>query len=211
MPLAALICLCGAPAPPALGDFTGRDMATGELERFRGDFKRLAGLVEQQTAATVGGFAAGRLAVAGAFDEQTVIKQLKKLEKNIGRVMAARDPGRGTLVGRHWKPPKRQPETQNGRARLAAALQKHGFAWQKAWDIVRAIFAAMAEALLRGEDVETPIGTFETFYGPRERTRVRWGKTQTLFRNYKRVRFRPSPALQACLAPPAQQKDVIHR
>jgi hypothetical protein len=109
-------------------------------------------------------------------------------------------------VGRHWKPPKRQPETQNGRARLAAALQKHGFAWKKAWHIVRAIFAAMAEALLRGEDVETPIGTFETFYGPRERTRVRWGKTQTLFRNYKRVRFRPSPALQACLAPPAQQK-----
>ena len=31
--------------------------------------------------------------------------------------------------------------------------------------------------------VETTLGTFEVVYGPRQQTRVRFGKRQTLFRN----------------------------
>jgi hypothetical protein len=60
-----------------------------------------------------------------------------------------------------------------------------GFAFRKSAEIVNAVFAVITEALRHGEDVEieTTLGTFEVVYGPRQQTRVRFGKRQTLFRN----------------------------
>jgi nucleoid DNA-binding protein len=84
---------------------------------------------------------------------------------------------------------------------MAADLQKRGFSFRKASALVNAVFAAMTEALRRDEDVETPLGTFEVVYGPGTQTRERFGKPQMLFRNHKRLRFRPAPEFERALAP----------
>jgi nucleoid DNA-binding protein len=205
--MAVLVCVCGAPAEPVLGGIRGGHTPNVEMARFFEGFKRLAHFVEHQTAETVGDFAAaGRFAPADALNQ--IPEKLQSLEKAIGRVLAARDPRRKTLVGRHWKPPKRQPEAKSGRAWLAVELQKRGFAFRQARAAVKAIFDVMAEALRLGDDVETPLGTFEVVYAPREQTREHWGKTQTLFRNYKRVRFRPDAGWKRVLAPPGQKKHA---
>jgi hypothetical protein len=86
--MAVLVCVCGAPAKPALSGHT----LSIDLAWFLGDFKRLADLLEHQTAETIGDFAAGRFAPADALNELAVSGKLKTLEAAIGRALAAQGP-----------------------------------------------------------------------------------------------------------------------
>jgi nucleoid DNA-binding protein len=97
---------------------------------------------------------------------------------------------------------------------LASELQKRGFAFRKAREIVTAIFGCMTDSLRRGEHVETPLGTFEWAFRTRPgQARVRFDREQILFRNYKRVVFVPAPRLKdALLGPgPSQGQDNKHQ
>jgi nucleoid DNA-binding protein len=194
MPLSILVCLCGAPVRPVLSG--GAESRTGRAERnqLSKDFERRANLGEHipvgQRRTYVDDLLPARLPDLSA--------RVRKLEKAIGRTMAETDPARGTIVGRHWKPPFRKPT--GARDWLAIELQKRGFAFRKAREIVTSIFDCMRESLRRGEHVETPLGTFEWAFRKRPgQTRIRFGRKQILFRNYKWVVFVPDSRLKDAL------------
>ena len=76
-----------------------------------------------------------------------------------------------------------------GRDSLALELQKLGLTFDKAREVVDAIWESIKDALKRGEDVETPLGRFQVVERPEPRMRLRLGKIQQLYRRRKKVVF----------------------
>jgi nucleoid DNA-binding protein len=80
-------------------------------------------------------------------------------------------------------------------------LQKRGLEFREARKTLDAILDAMIESLRRGEEVDVqPFGTFVVEEQPKERRRTRWKKVQTLFRQRRKVVFRPGEVLHFKLA-----------
>jgi nucleoid DNA-binding protein len=86
--------------------------------------------------------------------------------------------------------PRRQASGKSlGRDHLALELQKRGFTFRQAGEVVDVIWESIKKTLQRGESVETPLGRFEVKERPKPRKRWRWGKLQRLYRQRKKVVF----------------------
>ena len=121
--------------------------------------------------------------------------RLKSVERQVGRRMRS---GRG----RPWELPTRQPAAQ-GCDQLVLALEaKAGLTSRKAKAVVNAFWKVIQAALRRGEIVKTPLGVLQVVFGPKPHKRQRWGKNQVLYRQRKKIVFRPGPDLLAACNPP---------
>jgi nucleoid DNA-binding protein len=72
---------------------------------------------------------------------------------------------------------------------MSLELQKLGLTFDKAREVVDAIWESIKDALKRGEDVETHLGGFRVVKRPAPRMRWRLGKIQRLYRQRKKVVF----------------------
>ena len=120
---------------------------------------------------------------------QALNPAMARVERTLGRLQARTSPERKSTRGRTWRLPQRQAPGP-GRDYLALELQKRGFTFRKARQVVKAIWEIIQEALQRGETVETPLGRFRVVGRPEPRTRWRLCKIQHLYRQRKKVVFR---------------------
>ena len=185
MPQTMLVCLCGTPVLPKLGGIRGGKTVNVELDQFHQSLDRVQDVLASRH----------REAVKQKALEDTVPRQsvavfhtaLAGVERTLGR-MQARITSKGKAVrGRTWQVPRRQAPKSTGREYLALELQKRGFTFRKARQVVDAIWESIKEALQRGEKVETPLGRFEVKERPKPRKRWRWDKLQRLYRRRKEV------------------------
>jgi nucleoid DNA-binding protein len=134
---------------------------------------------------------------------QALAGRLDKLEKMAGRWLAKTDPSRHSPRGRYWAPPARKPAAGRlgivTRDRLVVELQKRGFRFRIAREIVKATFAALIEALEMGETLETLLGNFELERRPQPKRVRRLGREVVLNQHPKRVAFRPALELKLAL------------
>ncbi len=187
MPMTVLVCLCGEPFRPPIGGIRGGHTPNAELSGF---FKSL-GLVDR-----VEGFRKNwhEESIAQDFapkqDVEVLRREASAMELRVGRLLEPRT-CKDKKSGRHWQVPKRERASKSkGRDWLALELQKQGFTYDKAREVVDAIFGSMVDALQAGECVETPIGDFEIKRRTRPHHRVRFGKVQRMHVQPKRVVFR---------------------
>ena len=185
MPQTMLVCLCGTPVLPKLEGIRGGRTVNVELDQFHQSLDRVQDVLASRH----------REAVKQKALEDTVPRQsvavfhtaLAGVERTLGR-MQARITSKGKAVrGRTWQVPRRQAPKSTGREYLALELQKRGFTFRKARQVVDAIWESIKEALQRGEKVETPLGRFEVKERPKPRKRWRWDKLQRLYRRRKEV------------------------
>ena len=188
MPQTMLVCLCGTPVLPKLEGIRGGRTVNVELDQFHQSLDRVQDVLASRH----------REAVKQKALEDTVPRQsvavfhtaLAGVERTLGR-MQARITSKGKAVrGRTWQVPRRQaPGKSLGRDHLALELQKRGFTFRQAGEVVDVIWESIKKALQRGEAVETPLGRFEVKERPEPRKRWRWGKLQRLYRQRKKVVF----------------------
>ena len=187
MPMRVLVCLCGAPLPPRLGGMRGGRTPNAELSSLFHSLsaaeRRRPREEEWLTYASETFLQAQELAGLRA--------AVRALEQRVGRGLAPRDETGGIQKGGNWRAPKRTASSKcKGRDWLAVELQKRGFTFDKARQIIDAIFTAMTEELQAGGFVETALGTFRVVRRrPPECVRVRLGKTLKFNTRRKRVAF----------------------
>ena len=114
---------------------------------------------------------------------------LSQVERDLGRLHARITSKGKPTRGRTWQPPRRKVPKRGGRDSQALELQKLGLTFDKAREVVDAIWESIKDALKRGEDVETPLGGFQVVERPAPRVRLRLGKIQHLYRQRKKVVF----------------------
>jgi nucleoid DNA-binding protein len=92
--------------------------------------------------------------------------------------------------------------------RLLLVLQeREGLLARQARVVLQAIFSNIKKHLQERGRAVTKLGLFELVDGPLQRERERWGKKQTLFRNPKKVVFRPSAELRRALNRPVSNTE----
>ena len=195
-----LVCLCGAPLTPERGGMPRNATVARELAAFFESLGQAAAHIgECHNREAVAAMVAAKL--MRREKQEKVAAEASRLEREIGRGLARADK-RKPARGRHWRMPTRKPATQDRnmlvRDTLVLALQEHGFRFRQARQIVSCLLEAITSALRRGEEVETPIGTFTPTDAPpqQERRRVvpgdpwRIRRRQVLFRSRKRIKFK---------------------
>jgi nucleoid DNA-binding protein len=126
-------------------------------------------------------------------------ERLKSLQRELGRRT------RGGGQGRYWELPSRRSAAKAGvltKDALALQLQKSGFNFREARELVGHIFQVMIEGLRRGEDVVTDLGTFQVKNNPPLQVRTRLGRRQKIYQQRKKVVFKPTETLRARLLMP---------
>jgi nucleoid DNA-binding protein len=187
MPQTMLVCFCGTPAAPRLGGIRGGRTPNKEVNEFVRSLDRAKEILAsrhreavKQQAADLG---------ARRQQVQALNPALARVERTLGRLQARTNPQRKSTRGRTWRLPQRQAPDP-GRDYLALELQKRGFTFRKAREVVNAIWESIQKALQHGETVETPLGRFRVVKQPAPRTRIRLGKIQRLYRQRKKVVFK---------------------
>ena len=195
-----LVCLCGAPLKPELGGMPESTAVAQELSAFFESLGQAAAHIgECHNREAVAAMVADKLMRREKLEE--IAAEVSRLEREIGRVLARTDERKSTR-GRRWRMPTRKPATHGQdvlvRDTLVLALQEHGFRFRQARQIVSCLLEAITSALRRGEEVETPIGTFTPGDAPPEQKRRRavpgdpWHipRLQRLFRSRKRIKYK---------------------
>jgi nucleoid DNA-binding protein len=199
-----LVCLCGSPLTPRIGGVRGGDTFNRELTALLDSLRKVLDRLEDiRSDRSVLAGLAGQPASPEAF------AALVSRSENVERVLAQRirrRPGRG----RHWRSPKRKPRAK-GRDQLVLAVeQRAGLTARKAREVVNQFWNIITRAIWRGENVETPLGVFKARSGTRtQQTRTRWGRQQTLYRQERRIAFRPSIAFPVISETPASKEDSV--
>ena len=114
---------------------------------------------------------------------------LVQVERDLGRLHARITSKGKPTRGRTWQPPRRKEPKRIDRDALSLKLQKLGLTFDKAREVVDAIWESIKDALKRGEEVETPLGGFQVVERLAPRMRWRLGKVQHLYRQRKKVVF----------------------
>jgi nucleoid DNA-binding protein len=187
MPQTMLVCLCGTPVLPKLGGIRGGRTVNVELDQFHQSLDRVQDVLASRHREAV-----KQQAVEVSARRQSVEvfhTALARVERALGKLQA-RLTSKGKARGRTWQVPRRQASSKSlGRDHLALELQKRGFTFQQAGEVVDVIWDSIKKTLQRGEAVETPLGRFEVKDRPEPRKRWRWGKLQRLCRQRKKVVF----------------------
>jgi hypothetical protein len=196
-----LVCLCGSPLAPRIGGVRGGTFNTELIALLASLPKVLDRLEDLRTGRSVFAGLADQPASPEAF--AALVARLQNVEKVLARRLRS---GRG----RPWRSPKRKPRAK-GRDQLVIAVeQRAGLTARKAKRVVTQFWTLMGRLIHRGEIVETPLGIFQTRSEERaQQTRTRWGKEQTLYRQERRIVFRPSIAFPADAELPASKEDSV--
>jgi nucleoid DNA-binding protein len=196
-PMTVGICLCGTPLDPSIRGVRAGPTPAMELSRFLGDLETAKkSRQDRYDADSVARVAEGALARTEAL--QSIEERLKGLQRELGR-RARSGPGR------YWELPTREAGSgENGtltRDGLALELQECNLSFREARQVVDTIFQCMTKSLQRGEEVNVePLGAFAVVDCPETRKRFRLQKLQTLYRQSRKVVFRPAHNLQLLLA-----------
>ena len=182
-----LVCLCGSPLTPRIGGVRGGDTFNQELTALLDSLRKVLDRIEDiRTGRSVLAGLAAQPASPEAF--AALVTRLQNVEKVLARRMHS---GRG----RHWRSPRRKPRAK-GRDQLVIAVeQRAGLTARQAKHVVTEFFNVITRALRRGENVETPLGTFKTVSGPAPKQLERLGKDVTVYRRPRRIVFRPRVGL----------------
>jgi nucleoid DNA-binding protein len=189
MPMTVAVCLCGTPFRPPIGGVRGGHTPNRAINQFHESFA----CVEQYQSfrqdwtpheqEIVKDFVAKQ-------DALNVCREVARLERRVGRLLAPREGG-AIKRGGHWRVPKRESASKaKGRDWLALEVQKCGLTFDDARAVVSAILDSMVKALQTGEPVETPLGEFQIRHRTKPYMRVRFGKVQTLHFQSRRVVFK---------------------
>jgi hypothetical protein len=201
------VCLCGAPFPLKLGGSSlGGRTPNVELSSLMKIFRKLNSDFEWERDANgqlkecvlEEGAEKGELVSAAARLRQIEVKVLRRLRRQ--------SPASVNGLRKPWKKIRREPEVRHGRDEQVVALQKKGFTYRMAREIVDAIVKACVEGLQRDKELGTPLGWFQAVPAPAVRQAVRFGKEVTLYKKSRRVKFTPDPALCAGGALPEVEK-----
>ena len=193
------VCLCGLPLEPLIGAERG-GTAGQELTQFLKALGKGRKWILHQGHEGSPIVAAAKEQLATPQDLQDLEERLKTLQREVGRRRRL-EPG----PGRYWQLPTRQADSGGPGTltvdRLALMLQQRGLTFRKAQKVVQAILNSMIRCLRRGETIDVPpLGTFFIKNQPPQRSRLRLGRLQTLFRQRTKVVFQPSERLRMVLA-----------
>ena len=199
-----LVCLCGSPLPPQTGGVRGGYLFNSELVALLASLRNVLDRLED--------LRSGRSILAGIADQPAspeasaaLATRLQIVEKVLARRLRS---GRG----RPWRSPNRKPRAK-GRDQLVIAVeQRAGLTARQAKRAVTGLWNIITRTIWRGEEVETPLGVFKARSGTRkQQTRTRWGKQQTVYRQERRIVFRPNPSIEfpVISETPATKEDSV--